>query len=74
MKHSNFLNQSVQVCKKIGKESLSKPIFGTCTEVTKEHVQVEINLLNGLDRINFLKRNGYFDYRGGRYLITTKNT
>lgn len=76
MKNAEFLNQVVQIQKQIGKNrngyvqtaSLAVATFGICTEVTKEYVQVE----RDGSRINFLKRNGYFDYRGGRYQISLK--
>jgi len=77
MKHQEFLNQTVQVQKQIGKNrsgytqtaTLATATIGICTEVTKDYVQVE--RLDGT-KINFLKRNGYFDYRGGRYQISLK--
>lgn len=77
MKNANFLNQTVQIQKQIGKNragyvqtaSLAAATFGTCIEVTKDYVQIE--RLDG-SKINFLKRNGYFDYRGGRYQIGLK--
>lgn len=79
MKNANFLNQTVQIQKQIGKNragyvqtaTLAAATFGICTEVTKEYVQVE---RPDNTKINFLKRAGYFDYRGGRYFITLLNT
>lgn len=77
MKNVEFLNQTVQIQKQIGKNrngytqtsTLALATFGVCTEVTKDYVQIE--RLDGTI-INFLKRNGYFDYRGGRYQISLK--
>jgi len=77
MKNVEFLNQVVQIQKQIGKNrngytqtaSLATATIGICTEVTKDYVQIE--RLDGT-RINFLKRNGYFDYRKGQYQISLK--
>lgn len=79
MKNVEFLNQVVQIQKQIGKNrngytqtaTLATATIGICTEVTKDYVQVE--RLDGT-KINFLKRNDYFDYRGGRYFITLKTS
>jgi len=80
MKNANFLNQSVQVQKITGKskagykstQALAAPAFGFCIAVEKTHVQIEMTVGCDLTKINFLKRNGYFDYRGGRYQISLK--
>lgn len=71
MKNPKFQpNQTVSILKK----GCNKPTVGKVTEVTKEWVQVEINGLESAKTINFLKRNGYFDYRGGRYFLTLKSS
>jgi hypothetical protein len=82
MKNAEFKNQIVQVQKIVGKSkagykstiALAAPVNGFCTEVGKDFVQIEITVGCDLTKINFLKRNGYFDYRGGRYFITLKTS
>jgi uncharacterized protein (DUF2237 family) len=82
MKNAEFKDQVLQIQKQIGKNrngyvqtaSLAAATFGFCTEVTKEYVQIELTVGCDLTKINFLKRAGYFDYRGARYFITLKKS
>lgn len=81
MKNAEFQNKQVQVQKIIGKskagykstQAACAPAFGFCHEVTKSHIVVELLVGCDTSKIIFLKRAGYFDYRGGRYQISLKN-
>lgn len=80
MKNAEFKNQEVKIQKQIGKNrtgyvqtaSLAAPAFGFCKEVAKDFVKIEMLVGCDMTEINFLKRAGYFDYRGGRYQISLK--
>lgn len=75
MKNIELLNQNVEIRRLLGgKNPSEKATVGSVTEVTKEYVKVAVELSNSSDEIKFLKRNGYFDYRGGRYFITLKSS